>query len=905
MTSVAQRSFAGGEIAPALYGRADQAKYATGARKVYNFIVQRFGGVTNRSGSKLVREAVGSTAGKTTRLRRFVYNDANTYQLEFGDFTLRLIQSGVGITVSGLAAWSAVTTYAVGDLVSSAGVNYYAKTASLNLTPASNPAAWYAMPADGTYEIPTPYAHADVRRLQFTQSADVMTIFHPSYPIQELRRYSSTKWILAAAAFTPSISRPTGCSSTIGGAGALSFRYRVTAVLPDTFEESLAGLETTKAITGATQANPCELTSVAHGYSTGDEITIAGVVGMTQLNGITVTITKTGANTYTLDGINSTAYTAYSSGGTSARTYARIDSAATPTAAAPNIISWTAVSGALEYNVYKETNGVYGFIGTARGTTFKDINYQPSGNTNLATPATVFEAAGKYPQTGDYVQQRLAAAGANNTPEAIKLSRTGVYHDFSTSSPLQDDDAIGFSINGEEVNEVRHIVNLGKCVVFTSSSVWSIDGDSDGVIRPTAINPNQLSRRGASYLRPVAIGNSLIYVQARGTIIRDLQLDLVEGQKGKDLTIYAQHLFDGYSVVAWAYQENPHSVLWVVRSDGKMLGLTYVKEHDVWAWFVCETDGRYLDAETVPEGDEDALYVVTERTINGTARRFVERFASRRVTNVAVDAFFVDCGGTYDGRNTTATTMTLSGGITWAYTEPMTLTASAAQFIAGDVGNDYILTIGTDTLRCHVRGFTDSTHVTIEPERNVPAAFRGVATAVWSRAVNQVAGLSYLEGKSVAILADGNVVANGFDDPKILVSGGIVTIPTPAAVIHVGLPYLADLETLDWEDPSAETLIDKKKLVQGVTLLVQDTRGGWAGCPKVADDGTAAWLSKYMNEIKQRATESYSQPTATRTGTFEINTAGTWGEKGRILIRQRDPLPMTVLAAIPRGKIGG
>jgi len=905
VTSVAQRSFAGGEIAPAAYGRADQAKYATGARKVRNFIVQRFGGVTNRSGTKMVRETVGSTAGKTTRARRFVYNDAQTYLLEWGDYTLRLIQAGVGVTVSGLAAWSAVTTYEQGDLVSLAGVNYYAKTTSLNLTPASNPAAWYAMPAGGILELPTPYPHADVRRLQFTQSADVMTIFHPTYPIHELRRYGATDWVLTPAAFTPSISRPTGCSSTVGGAGALSFRYRVTAVKPETFEESLAGLETTKNITGATQANPCAITSVAHGYSTGDEITLASIGGMTQLNGQTVTITKTGADTYTLDGVNSTAYGAYTAGGTSARTYARIDSAATPSASAPNVISWTASAGALEYNVYKETNGVYGFIGAAVGTSFKDINYAPSGLTNLATPATVFEAAGKYPQTGAYIQQRFAAAGSGDAPEDIDMSRSGIFNDFSKSSPLQDDDAFGFSINDEEVNEVRHIVNMGKPVVFTSGSIWTLDGDASGALRWDSINPNLVDRRGSSYLRPVTIGNSLLYVQARGTIIRDLQLDLVQGQKGRDLTIYAQHLFDGYTVIAWAYQENPHSVLWVVRSDGKLLALTYVKEHEVWGWSQCETDGTFLDVETVPEGDEDALYVVVERTIGGTARRFVERFASRRVTDPSIDAYFVDCGGTYDGRNITATTLTLSTATTWAYTEPITCTASAAQFIAGDVGNDYILEIGGASLRCHVTAYTDSTHVTIEPASDVPAAFQGVATAIWSRAVDQIGSLSHLEGKAVAVLADGCVLANGYEDPQIVVSGGIITLPQHAAVVHVGLPYIADLETLDWEDPNAETLIDKKKIVQGVTLLVQDTRGGWAGCPKTTDDGTIEWQRKYMNEIKQRATEEYSSPTDTRTGTFEVNATGTWGEKGRILIRQSDPLPMTVLAAIPRGKIGG
>src|SRR5271166_3679415 len=85
-------------------------------------------------------------------------------------------------------------------------------------------------------------------------------------------------------------------------------------------------LEATTTITGATQANPCVVTDVAHGYSTGDWVFISGVVGMTQLNGNYYQITRLTANTYSLQDLNgnnidSTAYTAYSSAGTAARVY--------------------------------------------------------------------------------------------------------------------------------------------------------------------------------------------------------------------------------------------------------------------------------------------------------------------------------------------------------------------------------------------------------------------------------------------------------------------------------------------------------------------------------------------------------------------------------------------------------
>lgn len=73
-----------------------------------------------------------------------------------------------------------------------------------------------------------------------------------------------------------------------------------------------------KTITAITQANPVVLTSTAHGLNAGDVVTIAAVVGMTQINGLVGVVAALGltANTFSLGGIDSTAFTTYSSGGT-------------------------------------------------------------------------------------------------------------------------------------------------------------------------------------------------------------------------------------------------------------------------------------------------------------------------------------------------------------------------------------------------------------------------------------------------------------------------------------------------------------------------------------------------------------------------------------------------------------
>ena len=79
----------------------------------------------------------------------------------------------------------------------------------------------------------------------------------------------------------------------------------------------LAKTTTTKStITAATKANPCQVTLNSHGFSTGNFIYLASVGGMTQLNAKVFQITVVDANNFTLNGIDSTAYSTYTSGGT-------------------------------------------------------------------------------------------------------------------------------------------------------------------------------------------------------------------------------------------------------------------------------------------------------------------------------------------------------------------------------------------------------------------------------------------------------------------------------------------------------------------------------------------------------------------------------------------------------------
>jgi hypothetical protein len=121
----------------------------------------------------------------------------------------------------------------------------------------------------------------------------------------------------------------------------------------------------------------------------------------------------------------------------------------------------------------------------------------------------------------------------------------------------------------------------------------------------------------------------------------------------RDVAVLAPHLFDGYAIVDMAYTKRPYKMVWAARSDGVLLGLTYLPEHDVTAWHQHSTEGLFESVAAVAEGSSTALYAVVARTVNGRAVRYIERMRSRAFATLA-DAFLVDAGSTYDGAATTS-----------------------------------------------------------------------------------------------------------------------------------------------------------------------------------------------------------------------------------------------------------
>lgn len=324
--------------------------------------------------------------------------------------------------------------------------------------------------------------------------------------------------------------------------------------------------------------------------------------------------------------------------------------------ATPHLLNWIAPVGAaaVEYYVYKDPyqNGVFGFLGTALGqTNFKDVGSPPDFLITPPIPRVLFTTPGNYPRTSATYQQRRVFANTDINPDGVFGSRVGYPHNFTVSSPLQDDDAITFRIAGSQHNPVRHLVGLRTLIVLTDAGEWNV-GEVKVALTPSNIPADQETFVGVSSTRPVVVGNSILYVQARGSVMRDLRFDqAVEGLAGRDLTLFATHLFDGFLIDRLDYQQTPHSIVWSVRSDGILLGMTYLREEEVWGWHRHQTgaSGKFEDVCVVPEAGEDAVYVLVRRTIGGVFKRYVERLEPREIFDFAADSFFVDSGLTYSG----------------------------------------------------------------------------------------------------------------------------------------------------------------------------------------------------------------------------------------------------------------
>ncbi len=266
---------------------------------------------------------------------------------------------------------------------------------------------------------------------------------------------------------------------------------------------------------------------------------------------------------------------------------------------------------------------ITGFLTNGRATV---VPMDGLGNNAPLTDAWAEGAFGTkhgYPRCGVLHQNRLILGGTKHNPQGIWMSKPASWHDFGTSIPAKDDDAIHITIASKEVNDVLDFASLSDLLVFTKGGEWTIRaGNKTDVFTPSSITATPSNYRGSSTLSPLTVGDTVLFLHRNRERIYSIGYSLdVDGYATQDLTILAEHIFNGNKIVSWTYQENPWSLIWCVLEDGTCAALTFQKEHKVLAWsrHVFSNlygTGKVLSVCSVPGKDEDRLFFVVDTKQN-------------------------------------------------------------------------------------------------------------------------------------------------------------------------------------------------------------------------------------------------------------------------------------------------
>ena len=665
-TRTYQKSFTGGELSPEMLGRLDDAKYADGLSLCLNFITTPQGPAINRPGFQYIG-TVKNPAVKT-RIIPFVFSSIQTRVIEMGAgyFRFWAYNTGVGyaqplLTIP-LGNYNAGTFYSPGDVVVQSANQYVCITATTGNAPtgAHTSNAWWYYLQTNQYEIPNGYAAADLMDIHYVESNDVITLVHPNYPPLTLNRSTNSAgeiWYAASPNYGNSLPVPSTPAYSVSWGGVTppntpanwsgaTVSYSTGAVVTYNGNQYLC-----IAAIAANVSNP--VPSVDPNHWTGQTNILQTYIPYSY---VVTTVSNDQLQESTPSGILNINGSTPSTGANLLTTGCTIT------------LSWTGTAG-YYYNVYKLIGGLFGYIGqvycvTSGTVALIDNNIAPD---LTQTPPNydgyaAFNASNQYPGAVGYFQQRKCFAGTLNLPQNIWMTKSGTESNMSFCLPVRDSDRVAFRVAARESQTIRHIVPLTQLILLTSSGEWKVSGASSETVTPSSVSVLPQSYIGSSNVQPVTINNSLIFAAARGGHLREMTYSWqMAGFVSEDMSLRAAHLFDNQTIVDMAYSKCPRPIVWCVSSSGKLLGMTYLPEQQIESWHQHSTlNGSFESCCVVPENQEDVLYVVVNRTINGNQTRYIERLATRYFTQLSA-AFFVDCGATF----TNGSPVTTLTGLTW------------------------------------------------------------------------------------------------------------------------------------------------------------------------------------------------------------------------------------------------
>jgi len=861
---VIQSSFSAGELSPLMFGRVDLNKYKIGAAKMHNFLVDFRGGASKRGGTRFVGRA--PYWNLDVIFIPFVFNNDQTYLLEVGHGYIRFITRG-GYVVDG-------------------GNNIYQITGYWN---------WYDLP-----------------KLKWTQSGDTLTIVHPNYQIIEIVRYGHTDWRGRGFNIGSEVGVSGGCGLSASATGYIdpaaaayvNYGYAITAVGKDGTEGLLSPI--------ARMDNTLDMS--AHRVTI--NITWGTVPGADYYNVYKAT---SGANAQITNGMRMGFV-----GSTRAQVYTDTNILPNFTRSPPQhrdpftplqIVKVTVTANGSGYDNYTQcwitdaTGGgavitpmitygaVMGVNIDAGGGYYSSptVNFADYGvGQGAAAVAETGAQTGTYPGAVAYFQQRLLFAATTNDPSTVWGSKPGAYHNFDISTPINDGDSFEFTLASQQMNAIKYMIPMpGGLVMLTSGGAWQLSGTQQfAPVTPTQVMATPQAFNGCADLPPIVIGYEILFIQVNGSIVRNLSYNFFANiYTGADVTVLSSHLFSNHTIKSWCYAEEPDKVIWVVRDDGVLLSLTFLKDQEVAGWAVHSTQGSYRAVGCVREGIRDVVYAAVERVLpTGERMLTIEQFQPR-FQRAIEDSWFLDCALSlpmYLGGDSLDSSSLSDKNNVYLYT------SGGAIFNQNWIG--YEIRAGGGKFRVHTVYNASSIMTTmlvpptdtfvVEESGDRHMAKQAAGTWKASYPVSSVSGLGHLEGMTVTVVVDGKLQT----DKKVV--AGKVTLDAPGSSVIIGLGYQADLQTLRLE--SQPTIQGRRKKIPALTVRVADSRGLSAGM-----------TFNTLTEIKELKPSVLSGETPSLySGDLRIIMDPLWEADGQICVRSKAGLPANIVAVIPEATIG-
>jgi hypothetical protein len=452
------------------------------------------------------------------------------------------------------------------------------------------------------YEIATPYLEADLFELQFTQSADVLFVTHNDYTTNKISRTGHTAWTITAV-------------SVDGG-----------PFMPDNLTVITVAASVTTGVATLTAAAPAWAAALK--YKKGDYVTSGSVYKCLQSHLSGVFATDLAAGYWVLDSLvvfkSTHIGSLFKIGG----------KVGTAPADVQGYVEITAVtSGTLATATVRKT------LSTAVATTSWAYGSWSDEN--------------GYPACCTFFEQRLMLAGTRAQPQTVWGSYTGEFENFTVGD--KDDEALDYTIYSEQVNAIRWMVAGKTLHIGTQGGGFTLDsGSASEPLTPTNVVVLRETTYGSAQLPAKKIANNVYYFQRDYRRLREIAYNFQQDSYvAPDVTIFSDHITKS-GIVDMDYHQAPNNLLWCPRADGQVAIMSREIEQEVLGWCRFVTDGAIESVAIIPNGAEDQVWAVVKRTINSVTKRYVEYFKPFDFGDDQSDAFFVDCGLTYNGAPTSS-----------------------------------------------------------------------------------------------------------------------------------------------------------------------------------------------------------------------------------------------------------